>query len=122
MKALIPWLALAAAGCGSAPPPEPAAVPRPATVDLRDDPDAQVEEIATVIEDDAAFGDLPPLDPSRAACYMDGTTVARDGAPTGSWDGRTFTFCTPRCRDAFLASPQRWVGSALHRAEIAGTR
>jgi Cu+-exporting ATPase len=26
---------------------------------------------------------------------------------TGTWDGRTWYFCNPRCKDKFLAEPQR---------------
>jgi len=30
----------------------------------------------------------------------------------GTWDGRTWYFCNPRCKDKFLADPARYLDAA----------
>jgi xanthine dehydrogenase accessory factor len=47
-------------------------------------------------------GPLSAIDP---VCHM--TVTIATARHTGTWDGRTWYFCNPRCKDKFLAEPQR---------------
>ena len=47
---------------------------------------------------------LTAIDP---VCHMTVTVAA--ARHTGTWDGRTWYFCNPRCKDKFLADPQRYL-------------
>jgi len=40
-------------------------------------------------------------------CHM--TVTVASARHTGTWDGRTWYFCNPRCKDKFLAEPQRYL-------------
>lgn len=108
MKTYLPFLLLLA-GCAST------QAPQPVTVELKDDPDAVIEEIAVEIVDDATFGEFAPVEPDRAACFMDGMTVPRDQAATLEWDGRSYSFCTPRCRENFRSDPGKCLSNARHK-------
>lgn len=98
-------LLLLAAGC---------AAPTPRTVELRDH-DAVIEEVATEVESDSVYGELPPADPSMTACFMDGEILPRTRAMTVDHSGRSFSFCSFTCRDAFQREPDRWIGAARHK-------
>jgi xanthine dehydrogenase accessory factor len=55
---------------------------------------------------------LTAIDP---VCHM--TVTVASARHTGTWDGRTWYFCNPRCKDKFLADPPRylappWTGAA----------
>jgi xanthine dehydrogenase accessory factor len=52
----------------------------------------------------------PPVDTERAidpVCHMK-VTIAT-ARHVGAWDGRTWYFCNPRCKDKFLAEPTRYA-------------
>jgi xanthine dehydrogenase accessory factor len=51
-------------------------------------------------------GPLTAIDP---VCHM--TVTIATARHTGTWDGRTWYFCNPRCKDKFLAEPQRHLAS-----------
>jgi YHS domain-containing protein len=40
-------------------------------------------------------------------CHM--TVTIATARHVGSWDGRTWYFCNPRCKDKFLAEPARYL-------------
>jgi Cu+-exporting ATPase len=37
------------------------------------------------------------------------TVTVATARHVGTWDGRTWYFCNPRCKDKFLAEPQRYL-------------
>lgn len=47
---------------------------------------------------------LTAIDP---VCHM--TVTVATARHVGTWDGRTWYFCNPRCKDKFLADPQRYL-------------
>jgi xanthine dehydrogenase accessory factor len=47
---------------------------------------------------------LTAIDP---VCHM--TVTVASARHTGTWDGRTWYFCNPRCKDKFLAEPVRYL-------------
>ena len=47
---------------------------------------------------------LTAIDP---VCHM--TVTIATARHVGSWDGRTWYFCNPRCKDKFLADPARFL-------------
>jgi xanthine dehydrogenase accessory factor len=52
----------------------------------------------------------PSAVPSTAidpVCHM--TVTIATARHVGTWDGRTWYFCNPRCKDKFLADPQRYL-------------
>ncbi|HMG24635.1 MAG TPA: YHS domain-containing protein, partial [Kofleriaceae bacterium] len=40
-------------------------------------------------------------------CHM--TVTIATARHVGAWDGRTWYFCNPRCKDKFLADPGRYL-------------
>ena len=52
----------------------------------------------------AAAAPLTAIDP---VCHM--TVTIATARHVGSWDGRTWYFCNPRCKDKFLAEPARFL-------------
>ena len=51
-----------------------------------------------------ATGPVQAIDP---VCHM--TVTVATARHVGTWDGRTWYFCNPRCKDRFLADPQRYL-------------
>jgi xanthine dehydrogenase accessory factor len=52
----------------------------------------------------------PPATPLTAidpVCHM--TVTVATARHVGTWDGRTWYFCNPRCKDKFLADPHRFL-------------
>jgi YHS domain-containing protein len=43
-------------------------------------------------------------------CHM--TVTIATARHVGTWDGRTWYFCNPRCKDKFLADPARYLDAA----------
>lgn len=43
-------------------------------------------------------------------CHM--TVTVATARHVGTWDGRTWYFCNPRCKDKFLADPTRYLDTA----------
>lgn len=61
----------------------------------------------------AAGATAPPADPTTAidpVCHM--TVTIATARHVGTWDGRTWYFCNPRCKDKFLADPARYLDTA----------
>lgn len=48
---------------------------------------------------------LTAIDP---VCHM--TVTVANARHVGTWNDRTWYFCNPRCKDKFLAEPQRYLG------------
>jgi xanthine dehydrogenase accessory factor len=48
-----------------------------------------------------------PLTAIDPVCHM--TVTVATARHVGTWDGRTWYFCNPRCKDKFLADPQRYL-------------
>jgi xanthine dehydrogenase accessory factor len=57
----------------------------------------------------AAPGSAPvqPLTAIDPVCHM--TVTVATARHIGTWDGRTWYFCNPRCKDKFLADPKRYL-------------
>ncbi len=62
----------------------------------------------------AATAPVAPPDPGVAAttaidpvCHM--TVTIATARHVGTWDGRSWYFCNPRCKDKFLADPARFL-------------
>ncbi len=74
--------------------PRPVAMPRP---------------VATVsaVTSAAPGAPISAIDP---VCHM--TVTIATARHTGTWDGRTWYFCNPRCKDKFLADPERYLESS----------
>lgn len=54
-----------------------------------------------------------PVAPTTAidpVCHM--TVTIATARHIGTWDGRTWYFCNPRCKDKFLADPARYLDTA----------
>jgi xanthine dehydrogenase accessory factor len=54
-----------------------------------------------------------PVDAERAidpVCHM--KVAIATARHVGAWDGRTWYFCNPRCKDRFLAEPTRYAAPA----------
>ncbi|MBI2922680.1 MAG: YHS domain-containing protein [Planctomycetes bacterium] len=49
---------------------------------------------------------------------MDGMTVPRDQAATLEFDGRNYSFCTPRCRESFRSDPGKCLSTARHKPVV----
>jgi xanthine dehydrogenase accessory factor len=49
-------------------------------------------------------GPVTAIDP---VCHM--TVTIATARHVGTWDGRTWYFCNPRCKDKFLADPARFL-------------
>ena len=52
---------------------------------------------------------LSPLSAIDPVCHM--TVTIATARHTGTWDGRTWYFCNPRCKDKFLADPERHLAA-----------
>ena len=52
---------------------------------------------------------LSPLSAIDPVCHM--TVTMATARHTGTWDGRTWYFCNPRCKDKFLADPERHLAA-----------
>jgi xanthine dehydrogenase accessory factor len=50
---------------------------------------------------------VTPLSAIDPVCHM--TVTIATARHTDTWDGRTWYFCNPRCKDKFLADPQRYL-------------
>jgi xanthine dehydrogenase accessory factor len=50
---------------------------------------------------------VSPLTAIDPVCHM--TVTVATARHVGTWDGRTWYFCNPRCKDKFLAEPQRYL-------------
>jgi xanthine dehydrogenase accessory factor len=48
-----------------------------------------------------------PLTATDPVCHM--TVTVATARHVGTWDGRTWYFCNPRCKDKFLADPKRYL-------------
>jgi xanthine dehydrogenase accessory factor len=55
----------------------------------------------------AAVAPVRPLTAIDPVCHM--TVTVATARHVGTWDGRTWYFCNPRCKDKFLAEPQRYL-------------
>src|SRR6185503_19595102 len=58
----------------------------------------------------AAVAPVTPLTAIDPVCHM--TVTVATARHVGSWDGRTWYFCNPRCKDKFLADPKRYLESS----------
>ena len=69
-------------------------------------PATSIAPAATVVAATAAEPAAPTvaIDP---VCHMK-VTIAT-ARHVGTWDGRTWYFCNPRCKDKFLADPERYL-------------
>jgi xanthine dehydrogenase accessory factor len=58
----------------------------------------------------AAVASVTSITPTTAidpVCHM--TVTIATARHVGTWDGRTWYFCNPRCKDKFLAEPARYL-------------
>jgi xanthine dehydrogenase accessory factor len=55
----------------------------------------------------AAAAPVRPLTAIDPVCHM--TVTVATARHVGTWDGRTWYFCNPRCKDKFLADPARFL-------------
>ena len=55
----------------------------------------------------AAVAPVRPLTATDPVCHM--TVTVATARHVGTWDGRTWYFCNPRCKDKFLADPKRYL-------------
>lgn len=55
----------------------------------------------------AAGAPVTPITAIDPVCHM--TVTVATARHIGTWDGRTWYFCNPRCKDRFLAEPQRYL-------------
>ena len=55
----------------------------------------------------APVAPVRPLTATDPVCHM--TVTVATARHVGTWDGRTWYFCNPRCKDKFLADPQRYL-------------
>ena len=53
---------------------------------------------------------ISPLTAIDPVCHM--TVTIATARHAGTWDGRTWYFCNPRCKDKFLAEPGRYLESS----------
>ena len=58
----------------------------------------------------AALGPSAPATAIDPVCHM--TVTIATARHLGTWDGRTWYFCNPRCKDKFLADPARYLDTA----------
>ena len=56
---------------------------------------------------DAAPAPAAPVTAIDPVCHM--TVTIATARHVGTWDGRTWYFCNPRCKDKFLADPKRYL-------------
>jgi xanthine dehydrogenase accessory factor len=57
-----------------------------------------------------APGPSAPATAIDPVCHM--TVTIATARHVGTWDGRTWYFCNPRCKDKFLADPARYLDTA----------
>jgi xanthine dehydrogenase accessory factor len=50
---------------------------------------------------------VTPITAIDPVCHM--TVTVATARHVGTWDGRTWYFCNPRCKDKFLADPSRYL-------------
>jgi xanthine dehydrogenase accessory factor len=50
---------------------------------------------------------VTPITATDPVCHM--TVTVATARHVGTWDGRTWYFCNPRCKDKFLADPTRYL-------------
>jgi xanthine dehydrogenase accessory factor len=60
--------------------------------------------------DGAAPAPAAPATAIDPVCHM--TVTIATARHVGTWDGRTWYFCNPRCKDKFLADPARYLDAA----------
>jgi xanthine dehydrogenase accessory factor len=60
--------------------------------------------------DGAAAASSAPATAIDPVCHM--TVTIATARHVGTWDGRTWYFCNPRCKDKFLADPARYLDTA----------
>jgi xanthine dehydrogenase accessory factor len=60
--------------------------------------------------DGAAPAPAAPTTAIDPVCHM--TVTIATARHVGTWDGRTWYFCNPRCKDKFLADPARYLDAA----------
>ena len=80
----------------------------PASVAAR--PSGELAVARAPVEPAAAAASGTPVSPITATdpvCQM--TVTVATARHVGTWDGRTWYFCNPRCKDKFLADPQRYL-------------
>jgi len=65
----------------------------------------------------AAAAPTTAVDP---VCHM--TVTIATARHVGTWDGRTWYFCNPRCKDKFLAEPARYLETTSTGAAPGATR
>jgi xanthine dehydrogenase accessory factor len=89
---------------------------------------ARVAGMHAAASDGAAIASIAPATPIMPAATVVAATAAEPAAPTvaidpvchmkvtiatarhvGTWDGRTWYFCNPRCKDKFLADPEHYL-------------
>lgn len=73
---------------------------------------AEIVQLKHAAREHAASAAVAPPAPAVAldpVCHM--TVTIATARHTGSWDGRTWYFCNPRCKDKFLAEPARYLGA-----------
>jgi len=68
-------------------------------------PAATVPAVAVV--PDAVAPAAAPTTAIDPVCHM--TVTIATARHVGAWDGRTWYFCNPRCKDKFLADPERYL-------------
>jgi xanthine dehydrogenase accessory factor len=63
--------------------------------------------VAPVAVAPVAVAPATPITAIDPVCHM--TVTVATARHIGTWDGRTWYFCNPRCKDRFLAEPQRYL-------------
>lgn len=86
-------------------PAEPVAAPPTAPVAVA--PVAMAPAAATTAPAPGAGAPVTPITAIDPVCHM--TVTVATARHVGTWDGRTWYFCNPRCKDRFLAEPQRYL-------------
>jgi xanthine dehydrogenase accessory factor len=92
-----------ASGAGIAPVASIASVTSAAPV-IAAVPVASAAPVAAAVPAATAPAPTTAIDP---VCHM--TVTIATARHVGAWDGRTWYFCNPRCKDKFLADPERYL-------------
>jgi xanthine dehydrogenase accessory factor len=90
--------------------PAPVAAPVPAPGGRPRLPMIAASPAAAPPADGAAPAPAAPATAIDPVCHM-AVTIAT-ARHIGTWDGRTWYFCNPRCKDKFLADPARYLDAA----------